>query len=304
MLDLGRTYLSFLHHAFNPEASRFRNFMSYDRRWLEDVGSEDSHTRALWGLGSAVALAQDQGMRALAMELFDRGLRATDQFTSPRAWAFTLVGVHAYLSRYGGDSEAKRIRESLANRLYEQFVSNAKHDWPWPEDTLTYSCGKLPHAMLLAGQWMGHDGMIDIGLRSLDWLLKIQTSEDGHLSLIGNRGWFPLGGTKAIYDQQPIEAHALLEACLEAHRLTQDDQWFVEARRCFDWYLGRNDLGRPIYNYETGGCRDGLHQEGVNKNEGAESTLAWLLSLRAIRAAKLIEKQQEPETVQELAGGS
>ena len=283
MLNLGRTYLSFLHHAFNPEESRFRNFMSFDRRWLEGVGSEDSHGRALWGLGSAVALAQDHGMRA---------------------WAFTLVGVHAYLSRYGGDSEAKRIRESLANRLYEQFVSNAKDDWPWPEETLTYSCGKLPHAMLLAGQWMGHDGMIDIGLRSLDWLLKIQTSDDGHLSLIGNRGWFPRGGTKAIYDQQPVEAHALLEACLEAHRLTQDDQWFVEARRCFDWFLGRNDLGRPIYNYETGGCCDGLHQEGVNKNEGAESTLSWLLSLSAIRAAKLIERQQEQETVQELAGGS
>lgn len=291
MLHLARTYLSFVHHAFSIEENRFRNFMSFDRRWVEDVGSEDSHARALWGLGSAVALARDDGMRAHALDLFDRGLRASDEFTSPRAWAFTLVGVHAYLSRYGGDSEAKRIRESLANRLYGQFTSNAKDDWPWPEDTLTYACGTLPHAMLLAGQWMKHDGMIGIGLQSLEWLLKIQSSEDGHLSLIGNRGWFPYGGPKAMYDQQPVEAHALLEACLEAHRLTKDDQWFVEARRCFDWFLGRNDLGRPIYNYVTGGCRDGLHREGVNENEGAESILAWLLSLRAIRAAKLIGKR-------------
>jgi glycosyltransferase involved in cell wall biosynthesis len=291
MMRLARTYLSFVHHAFRADDNRFRNFMAFDRRWMEDVGSEDSHARALWGLGAAVALARDDGMRALALDLFDRGLHATDQFTSPRAWAFTLVGVHAYLRRYGGDSEAKRIRESLANRLYEQFTSNAKDGWPWPEDTLTYCCGKLPHAMLLAGQWMKHDGMIDIGLRSLDWLLEIQSSEDGHLSLIGNRGWFPRGGTKAMYDQQPVEAHALLEACLEAHRLTSDDQWFVEARRCFDWFLGRNDLGRPIYNYVTGGCRDGLHREGVNENEGAESILAWLMSLSAIRAAKLVEKR-------------
>jgi glycosyltransferase involved in cell wall biosynthesis len=296
MLNLARTYLSFVYHAFNPAENRFRNFMTFDRRWKEEFGSEDSHARALWGLGSAVALARNDGMRAIALDLFGRGLHATDSFTSPRAWAFTLVGVHAYLRRYGGDSETKRISESLAMRLYEQFAGNAKDNWPWPEDTLTYACGKLPHAMLLAGQWLGHEGMIDLALRSLDWLLKIQTSEDGHLSLIGNRGWFPRGGARAMYDQQPIEAHSLLEACLEAHLLTKDDQWFVEARRCFDWFLGRNDLGRPIYNYETGGCRDGLHREGVNENEGAESTLAWLLSLRAIRAAKLIEKQREAAT--------
>ena len=143
--------------------------------------------------------------------------------------------------------------------------------------------------------------MIDIGLRSLDWLLKIQTSEGGHLSLIGNQGWFPRGGAKAPFDQQPIEAHALLEACLEARAVTQDDQWFVAARRCFDWYLGRNDMGRPIYNYETGGCRDGLHEEGVNENEGAESTLAWLLSVRAIRSAKLIERTAIVESPAKLA---
>jgi glycosyltransferase involved in cell wall biosynthesis len=299
MLQLAQTYLSFLLHAFNPSAGRFRNFMGYDRHWQEEIGSEDSHARALWGLGCAVALARNDGMRALALDLFDRALHSTDKFTSPRAWAFALVGVHAYLSRYRGDSESRRIGEDLANRLYEQFVANEKEDWPWPEDTLTYSCGKLPHAMLLAGQWMQHEGMIDIGLRSLDWLLKIQTGVDGHLSLIGNRGWLTRGGTKAPFDQQPVEAHAMLEACLEAHSVTKDHRWFTEARRCFDWYLGRNELGRSIYNYETGGCRDGLHEEGVNENEGAESTLAWLLSLRAIRAATLIERADRVEPVKE-----
>jgi hypothetical protein len=232
-------------------------------------------------------------MRAAALDLFDRAIRAVDEFTSPRAWAFTLVGVHAYLSRYGGDSEAKRVREGLAHRLYEQFCENARDDWPWPEDTLTYSCGKLPHALLLAGQWMQHGEMTETGLRSLEWLLQIQTSDQGHLSLVGNRGWYPHDGVKAEFDQQPIEAHAMLEACLEAHRMTGEDKWVAEARRCFDWFLGRNDLGTPLYNYETGGCRDGLHPEGVNENEGAESTLAWLLSVHAIRSLNLVDKPQE-----------
>ena len=292
MLELARKYLSFVHHAFNPKSGRFRNFMAYDRRWSEEVGSEDSHARALWGLGSAVALAPNVGMRAAALDLFDRAIHAVDGFTSPRAWAFTLVGVHAYLRRYGGDSDARRIRESLANRLYDQFCANSKPEWPWLEDTLTYSCGKLPQALLLAGQWLEHGGMTEMGLRSLNWLLKVQTCSDGHLSLIGNQGWYSRGGEKADFDQQPVEAQALLEACLEANRMTGDDRWITEARRCFDWFLGRNDLGATLYNYETGGCRDGLHADGVNENEGAESTLAWLLCLCAIRSLNLVEETE------------
>ena len=132
-----------------------------------------------------------------------------------------------------------------------------------------------------------------MGLRSLEWLLQVQTCKNGHLSLVGNQGWYTRGGEKAEFDQQPIEAHALLEACLEAHRMTGDDKWVHEARRCFDWFLGRNDLGTPLYNYETGGCRDGLHPEGVNENEGAESTLAWLLSVDAIRSLNLLEQPEE-----------
>ncbi len=205
-----------------------------------------------------------------------------------------IVGVHAYLSRYRGDSEAKRIREHLANRLFHQFQDNSTSDWPWPEDTLTYSCGKLPQALLLAGQWLQHDEMKVVGLKSLKWLLQIQTTSDGHLSLIGNHGWFSRDGQKADFDQQPVEAQALLEVCLEAYRLTEDDKWVIEARRCFDWFLGRNDLGASLYNYETGGCRDGLQPDGVNENEGAESMLAWLLSLRAIRALNLVDEPQRP----------
>ncbi|MEO9595411.1 glycosyltransferase family 4 protein [Rhodopirellula bahusiensis] len=288
-----RRYLSFIHHAYNPDVGRFRNFLSYDRRWLEEEGSEDSHSRALWGLGYTIKLANDEGMRMAAVELFDQAIVAATEFTSPRAWAFALVGVDDYLNRYRGDSEVQRTGQILANRLHRQFVDHTHEDWFWPEHTLTYSCGKLPHALLCSGDWLADDDMIDMGLRSLDWLLDLQTAPAGHLSLIGNRGWYPRDGQKAGFDQQPIEAHALLEACLEAHRITEDDQWFVRARRCFDWFLGRNDLGIAIYNYQTGGCRDGLHADGVNLNEGAESILAWLLSVCAMRSARLIESSRQ-----------
>ncbi len=284
MLRLVHTYLSFLDHAYDRETRRFRNFMSYDRQWLKKIGSEDSHGRALWGLGYAAALGPTTSVRAAAVNLYEMALKETAKFDSPRSWAFTLVGVHAYLRRFSGDSEARRIRETLALKLFEKFEKNSADDWPWPENCLSYANGKLPHALLLGGQWLQRGNMIEMGLRSLDWLLQIQTGRDGMLSLIGNRGWFERGGRKASFDQQPIEVHALLDACLEARNVTGDEQWGSKARRCFNWFLGKNDLGEPLYDYQTGGCRDGLMAEGVNQNEGAESTLVWLLSLLALKS--------------------
>jgi glycosyltransferase involved in cell wall biosynthesis len=281
---MATTYLSFLLHAYNAETDRFRNFMSYDRRWLEDVGSEDSHGRAVWALGCAVADAPYVGMRAAAVDLFNQALRASDSLTSLRAWAFTIVGVDAYLRRYSGDSDARRVREKLADQLFVRFRENASADWVWPEDTVTYDNGKLPHALLLAGQSMQRSEMVDLGLKSLEWLLSAKSTPDGILSPIGNDGWYERNGQRAQFDQQPLELHALLEACLEAYEVTSDKQWLKHARRCFHWFLGKNPVKRVLYDYETGGCRDGLQPSGVNENQGAESTLAWLLSLLAIRA--------------------
>jgi len=297
-LRLIHTYLSFLDHAYNPKTSRFRNFMSYDRRWLEDVGSEDSHARALWGLGYAVDMGPTASIRAAAMNLCEMALKETVEFDFPRSWAFTLVGVHVYLRRFSGDSEARRIRETLALKLFEKFEENSSDDWPWPENCLTYANGKLPHALLLCGKWMQRDDLIDMGLRSLAWLLQVQTGNDGVFSPVGNRGWYNRGGRKSSFDQQPIEAHALLEACLEARNVTGDERWVREARRCFNWFLGKNDLKEPLYDYQTGGCRDGLSAEGVNQNEGAESTLAWLLSLLALKSIQSApEESQIPEAL-------
>jgi glycosyltransferase involved in cell wall biosynthesis len=275
--SLSSRYLSFLLHSFNVKGGRFRNFMTYERRWTEDAGSEDAHGRALWGLGEAVAFLDNPGQMAMSMTLFSKAMKCVEQFESPRAIAYALVGIHAYLHKFSGDSEVRRVRESAANRLFDQFDGNATESWPWLEDALNYANGKLSHALLLSGQWMQRSDMIDMGLRSLKWLLAIQT-EDNHFVPIGNNGWYKKDGTKARFDQQPIEANAMIGACVEAFNITRDRRWIDDAVMCFNWFLGQNDLNMPLYDPKTGGCRDGLMADGINQNQGAESTLAWLLS--------------------------
>jgi hypothetical protein len=280
---LAAIYLSFLDHAFNTRTGRFRNFMSYDRRWLEETGSEDSHGRAVWGLGVAVALARDKGQVSFAVDLFHRALEATEQFVHPRAMAFAIIGIHAYMSHYSGDSRAKRMRRMLSDRLMQQFREFATEDWPWCEDTLTYDNARLPQALLLSGQWLPDREMLETGLRALDWLKRVQTDETGgHFAAIGNHGWFPRDGSKARFDQQPIEAAAMVDACIEAFNGTQDEGWSTYAYRCLNWYQGENDLRVPLCDYATGGCRDGLEAQGANENQGAESTLCWLMALLAV----------------------
>jgi glycosyltransferase involved in cell wall biosynthesis len=297
--SLSSDYLSFLLYAFNVEKGRFRNFMTYARQWTEEVGSEDAHGRALWGLGRAVAFLDNPGHLAISSTLFNQALKAVEHFDSPRAVAFALVGIHAYLQKFSGDSEVRRAREILADWLFNQFKNNATKSWPWLESTLSYANGKLPHALLLSGQWMQRSDMIDMGLISLKWLLTIQT-EDGHFVPIGNKGWYEQGGPKARFDQQPIEANTMIEACVEAFNVTRDKTWIDSAVMCFNWFLGHNDLNTPLYDPKTGGCRDGLMADGINQNEGAESTLAWLLSLMTLQklyADEILKQSSSQSTV-------
>jgi glycosyltransferase involved in cell wall biosynthesis len=275
-------YLGFLLYAYNEKNGRFRNFMTYSRQWMEEIGSEDAHGRALWCLGKAVAYLDDPGHLAMSTTLFNKALRIVENFHSPRAIAFCLVGMHAYLHKFSGDSDVRRIREVLADRLFNQFKNNATDDWPWLENALNYANGKLPHALLLSGCRMQRNDMIDMGLNSLKWLLAIQT-EANHFAPIGSTGWYEKGGPRARFDQQPVEANAMVEACVEAFNVTRDHTWFETAVMCFNWYLGHNDLNMPLYDPKTGGCRDGLMADGINQNEGAESSLAWLLSLMTLQ---------------------
>ncbi len=296
--DLASVYLSFLGYAFNEQTGRFRNFMSYDRRWLELTGSEDSHGRALWGLGMAVALGRDAGEVVYAADLFQRALDTVEHFTSPRAVAFVIIGSHAYLSRYSSDSRVIRMRKILADRLMAWFRSSSAEDWPWCEDILSYDNARLPQALLLSGQWLPDREMLETGLLALDWLKQVQTDETGrHFSAIGNHGWFSRDGSKALFDQQPIEAAAMVDACIEAFNCTHDEEWIAYAYRCLNWYQGENDLRVPLCDYASGGCRDGLEAQGANENQGAESTLCWLMALLAIynhRGLDRVSPGEEP----------
>ena len=292
-------YLGFLLYAYNDKNGRFRNFMTYSRHWMEEIGSEDAHGRALWCLGKAVAFLDDPGHLAMSTTLFKKALKAVENFHSPRAIAFCLVGMHAYLHIFSGDSDVRRLLEVLGNRLFDQFKNNGTDGWPWNESTLNYANGKLPQALLVSGRWMQRNDMIDMGLKSLRWILAIQT-EGNHFAPIGSNGWYKKGGPRARFDQQPIEAKAMVEACVEAFHVTRDRTWFENAVMCFNWFLGHNDLNMPLYDPKTGGCRDGLMADGINQNQGAESTLAWLLSLMTLQklyADELLEQPWSQSTV-------
>ncbi len=280
--SLSSLYLSFILDAYNEDNGRFRNFMTYSRQWTEEMGSEDSHGRALWGLGKIIAFTRNTGLKDVATLLFKRALNPVEQFTSPRAIAFALVGIHAYLEKFSGDSNVRRMRKILAENLFTLFKNNATQKWPWLEKKVSYANGKLVHALLLSGQWMQRNDMIEMGLNSLKWLLDIQI-EKGHFSPIGNIGWYEQDHPKARFDQQPLEANAMMEACVEAFNFTRNKVWLDSAVMCFNWFLGHNDLNLSLYDPKTGGCRDGLMADGINQNEGAESSLAWLLSLMALQ---------------------
>jgi glycosyltransferase involved in cell wall biosynthesis len=278
------TYAAYLNYAFDRQSGRFRNFMSFERRWLEDVGSEDCQGHALWALGLCVSQAGQGSYQMLAAQLFEQALPVAAEFSSPRAWAFTLIGIDEYLRRFGGDRRANHIRDTLTTRLMQSIGDTANDEWFWFEEVASYANAKLPHALILSGRCMNNATLLETGLKSLRWLVKVQTSGVGAFRPVGSNGFFRRGQERAQFDQQPIEAQATISACIEAYHATGDMVWVAEARRAFEWFLGRNDLGLALYDAGTGGCRDGLHVDRLSQNQGAESTLAFLLSLAEMQA--------------------
>jgi glycosyltransferase involved in cell wall biosynthesis len=297
--ELSSQYLAFLEHAFNPATARFRNFLGYNRRWIEANGaahaSEDCHGRALWALGTVLGRSRDPGLRGAAGRLFEYSLPAALEFSSPRAWAYTLLGIQEYLDSYPGDRDAQRVRSALAQRLLQMYESVRSPDWNWFEDVLAYGNARLPQALLLVGSAGSDDRMISAGLDALDWLVTLQRCEtNGHFVPIGSQGFYRKGGEKARFDQQPIEAAGAVSACLEAYRATGDRRWRGEASSAFNWFLGENDLQLPLYDSATGGCRDGLHPDRANQNQGAESTLSFLMALLEMSSVQEPEQMEIP----------
>jgi hypothetical protein len=275
---LATTYAAFLQYAFDPATGRFRNFLKFEREWLAEVPSEDTHGRSLWALGACVGRSRRRGLQFWAAQLFEQALPACGRTTFPRSWAFALLGIHEYLRRFQGDRLVHQLREELTARLLKRFEQVASEEWPWCEEVVTYCNARIPHALIVSGRGCGDTAATDTGMRALRWLADVQRSPAGHFRPIGCKGFYPREGHPAEFDQQTIETHAMVSACIEAYRTTLDDDWLTEARDIFAWFFGRNHLGLTVCDTATGGCCDGLEQDRLNQNQGAESTLAYLLS--------------------------
>ena len=283
-IGLASRYLAFLWFAFDPTTKRFRNCLSYERQWQEAGGSEDSHGRAVWGLGTVLGRSRNAGWRGAAGRMFEQAIPAAVEFKSPRACAFALLGLEEYLASFPGDRAALRASDALANRLLQAYVAKQSEDWKWFESGLAYSNARLPQALIRSGMRAANDDMISVGLEALDWLMTIQRCESkGHFVPIGSQGFYSQDGEKARFDQQPVEAGAAVSACLEAYRATGKGRWRKQAWSAFNWFLGDNDLQIALYDPATGGCRDGLHPDRANENQGAESTLSFLMALLEMR---------------------
>jgi hypothetical protein len=279
---------AFVQHAWNPDKRRFRNFMSFDRRWLEDSGSEDSHGRTLWALGECAHSDASPSRRRWAAGLFAEALPTVVSFHSPRAWAFTLLGLDAYCAAVPKDSLAERVRTLLADKLISILSLVETKDWVWFEDGLAYDNARLPQALIITGISTGASAYVEAGLRSLRWLMTVQTTQEGYFRPIGTESFGDKRTPPRAFDQQPLEAAATISACLAALRADGNAEWRADASRAFAWFLGGNDLSLPLADLETGSCRDGLHPDRPNENRGAESVLSYLLGLAEIRQLALI----------------
>ncbi|MDA9491674.1 glycosyltransferase family 4 protein [Bradyrhizobium sp. CCBAU 11361] len=276
-------FAAFVQHAWNPDTGQFRNFMGFNRTWLEDRGSEDSHGRTLWALGEAARTDASPARRQWAAALFAQALSIAESFRSPRAWAFMLLGLDAYCAVAPDDLHAREVRHSLADRLMSCLASVETPDWVWFEEGLAYDNARLPQALMLTGMATQTPQYLDAGLRSLRWLMTQQTTAAGQFRPVGTAGFGEQRQHPRAFDQQPVEATATIAACLTAWRADGDAEWKAMATRAFAWFLGSNDLSVALVDPLTGSCRDGLHPDRANENRGGESVVCYLLGLAEMR---------------------
>lgn len=272
--------------SYNPAQKRFRNFMDVEGRWLEEVGSEDSHGRVLWAMGVHLTGLPPHARSTAQIRVFLEGVLAARHFTSPRAWAFTLLGIGHFYETGMARPFLHEISKELANRLVRLYRGHSGRRWHWFEEVVTYDNAKLPEALLMTYARTGTPAFLETALSSLEFLLEHQTTPMGYFRPVGCHGFWRRGSHPAQYDQQPLEAQAMTAACLRASTVTGKPNWLGSAEHCFNWFTGGNEHGFSIALPETGGCYDGLMEDGVNQNQGAESILAYLISSQDLRTAK------------------
>jgi glycosyltransferase involved in cell wall biosynthesis len=269
-------YLSYLHGSQHPDGS-FRNFMSYERALESAPASDDCIGRAIWALGVTAALAANDGCRQLARDMLARALRHSRNL-GPRGTALTALGLVNLLAAEPGKIEERRVLDDLVAKLCDFYRANASDDWRWFESTLTYDNAILPLALFAAYSVTRDKATLRIARESLEFLEEV-CFDGGQLQLVGNTGWHRSGGEKARADEQAIDATALVLAFSCAYSVAEDAHYLRRMREAFAWFLGANRLGMPLYDFSTGGCRDGIGVGHVNQNQGAESTVCFLMAL-------------------------
>jgi len=298
---LAVTYGAFVQHAWNPERGRFRNFMGFDRAWLEAEGSEDSFGRSLWAIGCTVSEARHIEMRRWALHLFDQVASHVLALAAPRTWAFAMLGAEAVLAAHPDHAVARRLVSDFGQRLHARLREERRPGWTWFESVLAYDNARLPEALLRAGTRLKNDAMVADALAALEWLDAMQTNGDGQFRAVGTDSFGRAYAQPLPFDQQPLEAWATVDANLLAHELTGEARWLDSAWRAYGWYLGQNDLELPMATQGDGGCFDGLMSDRVNLNQGAESILAYQFSCVAM--ARAIARKAEAKPRRAVAAG-
>jgi hypothetical protein len=288
-----RRSLRFIHDAFDRASGRFLNFRAADGHWIEAGASEDCHARALAGLGALMVELPGTEPADEARQLFSRALPAVASFGHLRAQSAALLACDSAIAA-GLSAEAEPVFELLADRLERSFkprpaaraskaARSATVHWPWPEPILTYENALLPRALIVAGIRLGRPAPLAVGCSILDWLIEVQLGESGFFSPIGNNGWWPRNGRRSQFDQQPIDAASMVAAASDAYRATGRARYVDAAESAYGWFLGDNDLGVALADPARGACHDGLSATEPNQNQGAESTLMWLIALEQMR---------------------
>jgi glycosyltransferase involved in cell wall biosynthesis len=289
-----QVYAAFVQHAWNPDTQAFRNFMGFNRGWLEDTGSCDSRARTVWSLAIAATEASDPAIRQWARNLFETTLPSTAEQTSLRTRAFLMLAASAMLTIRSGDPLLVKLLTEFGDDLIAQLEGSRRADWCWFETVLAYDNARLPEALLRAGLALDRNDFVVRGLETLTWISDRQAATEGHFRAVGSDSFGRPFAPPLRYDQQPLEAWAMVDACEAAYAATHDDHWKTIATKAYRWFLGENDLGLAIADAATGECCDGLMPTGINRNQGAESVLSFHIATYAIN--QLLAESYESET--------
>ncbi len=293
VLRLFDTYLSFIMHAQDNDGA-IRNFMNFDRTWHNNEPSSDALGRVLWALGTVMAKPPSPAYLSIVKDCFDRSVRHVEKL-HPRGLAYSILGMSDYLKQFPGASDIKRLLATASGKLAALYKKHSLPDWAWFEDKLTYDNAALPHALFVAGLVLDNEKYLEAAQKTCEFLLTSTFGND-RFSFVGCNGWYKRAGTKANFDQQPLEAASMVMMLSSAYDATKSTRYLILQRKAFEWFLGENDLHTPLYDFRTKGCNDGLGAGGININQGAESTLSFLLSLMTIIESDALVHRIEHET--------